>query len=86
MVALHSLLRLTICLAFLLVSSCEQPKQVIKQQYEITFTFGVIGYVYDCDTYVKTGNTYRLYVDNKLTKTFDVGANILVEIEKVNEQ
>lgn len=64
------------------IASCQQPKQQPENlKYEITFTFGVVGYVYDCDRYVKTGNTYQLYVNNKLIKTFDVGSNVLVEIE-----
>lgn len=64
--------------------SCNQPKVTDSDdmRYEITFTMGIIGYIYHCDRFTKVGTTYTLYVDNKVTKTFDVGSGVLVEVEK----
>ena len=67
----------------LILTACNQnsPRQDEDYRYEITFTFGVIGYPYQCDSYSKFGNTYKLYRGKKLFKTFEAGSNVLVSVE-----
>lgn len=67
----------------LILSACNQnnPKRDEDYRYEITFTFGAIGYYYDCDTYTHKGNSYTLFRNGKVFKSFESGSGVLVEVE-----
>lgn len=69
-------------MASVCISSCNQPKVINDddRKYELTFTMGAIGYIHHCDKYVKNGNVYLLYKDNKLSETIDAGGS-MVKIE-----
>jgi len=43
---------------------------------------GIIGYIHYCDKYVKNGNTYLLYKDNKLAETIDAGGAMVKVVTK----
>lgn len=61
------------------ISSCNQPKVINDddRKYELIFTMGIIGYIHHCDRYVKNGNVYLLYKDNKLSETIDAGGSMV---------
>jgi len=68
----------------LCLNSCNQSKVINNKdrKYELKFYMGIIGYIHYCDKYVKNGNTYLLYKDNKLAETIDAGGAMVKVVTK----